>query len=174
MSEHYFHLKWLTRNETESTIDGMTIPSGSTVIINVWGLHHDSTLHGDPNLFEPLRYKWRTNLATVYASSPNYENRDHYGYGAGRRICPGIHLAERGLFVAIAKILWAFDITPKLDSSGSPIAINCDPATGYTDGFLRCAKPYAVQIKARSEDRQRTILAEFECAEREVFNKYDT
>ncbi|KAJ5766759.1 uncharacterized protein N7511_004375 [Penicillium nucicola] len=158
----------------ESSIDGMTIPAGSTVMINVWGLHHDDTLHDDPSHFNPSRYKYHTNLAPVYASSPDYENRDHYVYGSGRRICPGIHLAERGLFLAFAKMLWAFDITPKLDSSGVPIPIDCDPVTGYTDGFLRCAKPYATDIKPRSEERQKTIFAEFERAEMEVFSKYDT
>ncbi|KAI9926209.1 hypothetical protein MW887_004672 [Aspergillus wentii] len=158
----------------ESTIDGMKIPAGSTVMMNVWSLHHESCLHGEPNQFNPSRYKGRTSLAPVYASSPDYENRDHYGYGSGRRICPGIHLAERGLFLAFAKILWAFDITPKLDSSGLPIPINCDPVTGYTDGFLRCAKPYAVDIKPRSEERQKTIMTEFERAEAEVFSRYDT
>lgn len=159
---------------TESTIDGMRIPAGSTVMINVWGLHHDSRLHDEPNQFNPSRYIGRTSLAPVYASSPDYKNRDHYGYGSGRRICPGIHLAERGLFLAFAKILWAFDITPKLDSNGLPVPIDCDPVTGYTDGFLRCAKPYAVDIKPRSEERKKTILAEFEQAEARIFSRYDT
>ncbi|KAI9371723.1 cytochrome P450 [Aspergillus egyptiacus] len=158
----------------ESTIDGMTIPAGSTVILNVWNLHHDGSFHDDPTQFNPHRYEGRTDLAAVYASSPDYQNRDHYGYGSGRRICPGIHLAERGLFLAFAKLLWAFDISQKVDSSGNPVPIDCDPVTGYTEGFLRCAKPYAVDIRPRSEARQRTILAEFERAEREVFSKYDT
>ncbi|CAI7607475.1 unnamed protein product [Penicillium manginii] len=157
----------------ESTINGMLIPAGSTVIMNVWGLHHDSTLHDDPDSFDPLRYKDRTELAPKYASSAEYEKRDHYAYGSGRRICPGIHLAERGLFLAFAKILWAFNITQKIDSNGVPIPIDCDPVTGYTDGFLRCAKPYAVDIKPRSEERQKTILRELEYAEREEFSKYN-
>lgn len=159
---------------TESTIDGVTIPAGSTVIMNVWGLHHDSTLHEDPDKFNPLRYKGRTDLAPIYASSPDYNNRDHYAYGSGRRICPGIHLAERGLFLAFAKILWAFNIGHKLDYKGDPIPIDSNPVTGYTDGFLRCARPYAVCIKPRSKERQRTIQAEFDRAEKEVFSHYDT
>lgn len=164
----------LTMILIETMIDGMTIPAGTTVMINVWGLHHDSSTHDDPAHFNPLRYKDHTSLAPIYASSSDYNNRDHYGYGAGRRICPGIHLAERGLFLAVAKILWAFDILPKLDSAGNPHAIDCNPVTGYTDGFLRCAKPFEVTIKPRSEERRKRIMAEFEQAEREVFNQYDT
>jgi hypothetical protein len=75
--------------------------------------------------------------------------------------------------LAFAKILWAFNITQKIDSNGVPIPIDCDPVTGYTDGFLRCAKPYAVDIKPRSEERQKTILRELEYAEREEFSKYN-
>ncbi|KAM5434338.1 hypothetical protein McanMca71_005972 [Microsporum canis] len=157
----------------ESTIDGMTIPAGSTVILNIWGLHHDSRKHADPDRFNPLRYQGRADLASAYASSPDYENRDHYGYGSGRRICPGIHLAERGLFLGVAKILWAFDITPMSDTQGRPIPINTDPATGYTDGFLRCAKPFPLKIIVRSERRLQTIGAEFASAERDVFSRYD-
>ncbi|KAL4966919.1 cytochrome P450 [Aspergillus stella-maris] len=157
----------------ECTIDGMSIPAGSTVIMNVWGLHHDNSIHNNPDQFNPSRYDGRTELANVYASSPDYKNRDHYGYGAGRRICPGIHLAERGLFIAIAKILWAFEITPKVDSTGIPIPISCDPPTGYSDGFLRCPLPFAVDFKLRSGERGQTIRAEFARAEEGVFSHYE-
>lgn len=37
--------------------------------------------------------------------------RLHFTFGAGRRVCPGFHLAERNLFIAISRILWAFNIT---------------------------------------------------------------
>ncbi|EZF75465.1 hypothetical protein H105_02979 [Trichophyton soudanense CBS 452.61] len=157
----------------ETVIDGMTIPAGSTVIPNIWGLHHDSRKHVNPDEFNPLRFKGRVDLAPTYASSPDYENRDHYAYGSGRRICPGIHLAERGLFLAMAKILWAFNISPMRDTQGHPLHINTDPATGYTDGFLRCPKPFPVKINLRSGRRQETIDAEFACAERDVFSEYD-
>lgn len=34
-------------------------------------------------------------------------------FGWGRRICPGADLASNSLFVALAKLLWAFGIEPK-------------------------------------------------------------
>jgi len=61
-----------------------------------------------PLAFEHDRFAGRTALASTLAASKDYEACDHYGYGAGRRLCPGIHLAERNLFVGIAKLLWAF------------------------------------------------------------------
>ncbi|KAF8172650.1 cytochrome P450, partial [Pholiota molesta] len=34
--------------------------------------------------------------------------RDHWIFGVGRRICPGMWVAEREVFLAIARMLWAF------------------------------------------------------------------
>ncbi len=33
-------------------------------------------------------------------------------FGFGRRICPGRHLAMNSTFIAVAALLWAFDILP--------------------------------------------------------------
>lgn len=158
--------------KSHTTVDGQTIPAGSSIILNVWGLHHDPARYEDPDEFDPSRYAGRTALATVYAASADYEKRDHYGYGSGRRLCPGIHLAERGFFIALAKILWAFDIAPQRGPDGRPIPIVIDPAEGYTDGFLRCAKSFQVDIRPRSMQRWQTIEGELTGAER-VFSGYD-
>jgi cytochrome P450 family 619 len=48
-------------------------------------------------------------LAFDYAVSAEYGDRGHYVYCSGRRLYPGIHLAEWSLFIAVAKLLWAFD-----------------------------------------------------------------
>jgi hypothetical protein len=151
----------------------MTIPKGSTVILNSWGIHHDPEQHPNPDQFDPTRFTGRTALSPKYATSSDHEKRDHYGYGAGRRICPGIHLAERSLFLAFAKLLWAFRISPKLDSEGKDIPIDLSPETGYSEGFIRCAKPFEADIKVRSEARKATILAELSKAEEEVFSQYE-
>ena len=153
----------------------MTIPKGATVLINVWGLHHDLTRFPDPDTFDPLRFQGRTALAAEYAASADYQNRDHYGYGSGRRICPGIHLADRNLFLAMAKLLWAFDFSPKLDdASGKHVEIDVDSKTGYSEGFLHCPKPFVASIVPRSNKREQTILREFEAAQRVVFSNFDS
>ncbi|MCJ1468497.1 hypothetical protein MMC07_007126 [Pseudocyphellaria aurata] len=158
---------------TDDTIDGMKIPAGSIVIMNVWGLHHDPTRFSNPDVFDPECFTGRTLLAPKYAASADFENRDHYGYGAGRRICPGIHLGERNLFIAMAKLLWAFDFSAKSDAEGKAIPIDTDPETGYTNGFVRCPHPFAAEIKPRSEKRRETIMKEYESAKSDVFAKYE-
>ncbi|RMZ77835.1 hypothetical protein DV737_g4172, partial [Chaetothyriales sp. CBS 132003] len=152
----------------DDVVDGMLIPKGTTVILNVWGLQHDPARHANPDVFNPERYAGRTLLAAEYAASANYENRDHYGYGSGRRICPGIHLAERSLFLAMAKLLWAFDFSEKKDAQGNVVApVDSDIRTGYSEGFLVCAIPFRAEISVRSKAHQTTIMNEFAKAEAE-------
>ncbi|TVY29831.1 Cytochrome P450 monooxygenase, partial [Lachnellula hyalina] len=154
----------------DDMVNGMSIPKNSTIILNVWGLHHDPVLVPDPDTFNPSRFATRTLLAPEYASSADYENRDHYGYGSGRRICPGIHLAERNLWLAMAKLLWAFSIKAK--EGAEPI--DTDLRTAYLEGLLCCAKPFECAIEPRSEERRETIMREFEQVNEEVFAKYET
>ena len=154
-------------------IDGMLVPKGSEIIINAFGMHHDEKSFPNHDVFDPDHYEGFTALAAELASG-DYENRDHYGYGSGRRICPGIHLAERNLFLAIAKLLWAFNIDAGTDESGKHIAPDVSNETGYSSGFLVCADPYSCKITPRSEARRATILKEFEVAQSDVFSKYET
>lgn len=153
----------------------MFIPKGSTIIITVWGLHHDPTRFPSPDVFDPDRYRGRTLLAYEYAASADFENRDHYGYGSGRRICPGIHLAERNLFLARTKLLWAFSFAEKRDTQGRRISpVDVDAATGYTKGLMQRPKPFDCEIRPRSEARQETILKEYAHAKENIFSQYGT
>jgi cytochrome P450 len=155
---------FLTMGLLDDTVDGYTIPKGTTVLLNVWGLHHQQTASTEPLspfAFDPDRFAGCTAPASTYAASGDYAARDHYGYGAGRRLCPGIHLAERNLFVGMAKLLWAFEFSPGRDP------IDVDPETGYSEGFLHCAKPFAYEVNVRGEDeavtkkRREIVLLEF-------------
>lgn len=105
--------------------------------------------------------------------SLDYEERDHYNYGDGRRLCPGIHLAERNLFIAVAKLLWGFDFRPIRDAQGVYIEVNVDAQTAYREGLLQRPKDFSCEITPRSETRRATIMAEFETATQNVFSKYD-
>lgn len=92
---------------------------------------------------------------------------DHVRYGTGRRFCPGAHLAERNLFLAMAKLLWAFKIKP-----GKTMP-DTDPVTGYSEGFLVCANDFDAEFEVRGDERRKTILREFEQAERDIFPRYE-
>ncbi|EKG10438.1 Cytochrome P450 [Macrophomina phaseolina MS6] len=170
----------------DDIVDGYTIPKGTAVLLNVWGLHHEqppslpSSNNGSaaeplsPFAFNPDRFAGRTAPASTYAASGDYAARDHYGYGAGRRLCPGIHLAERNLFVGVAKLLWAFTFSEK--TGAEPVDV--DPQTGYSEGFLHCAKPFACEVRVRGENetartrRREVVLAEFRKA-KGIFDAFE-
>ncbi|GAM35621.1 hypothetical protein TCE0_017r04089 [Talaromyces pinophilus] len=156
-------------------VDGKLLPKGTTLTLNVWGLHHDEKYFPDPDTFNPERYRDKTLLSAHYVNSSDYANRDHYGYGAGRRICPGLHLAERNMFVAMAKLLWAFDFEKFIDPvTGEVAEPDSDIVTGYnSDGLVMLANPFKMTVTPRSEARRETIMREFAHAEGEVFAKYD-
>jgi cytochrome P450 len=62
-------------------------------------------------------FSWAREAVTLQLQ----QTTDLYGYGSGRRLCPGIHLAERNLFLGIAKLLWAFDSASGKDEAGRTI-----------------------------------------------------
>ena len=139
--------------------------------MNVWGMHMDPQTYPNPEAFIPERFASHSKLAPEYAAG-DWEKRDHYGYGAGRRICPGIHLAERNMFLSIAKLLWAFKFENELGGDGRPKVNDPDPITGYHQGFLYCAKEYGCRPIVRNETIRTTVLKEFGEAEEKVFSQF--
>ena len=154
-------------------VDGMYLPKGSDIFINAYALHHDERRFPNPDVFDPDHFKGVTALASELANGDS-ANRDHYGYGSGRRLCPGIHLAERNLFLALAKIVWAFDISPAKDAAGRDIEVDVTNEKGYCSGFLVCAEDFPCNVTVRSEARRATILAEADKARAEVFSRFET
>ncbi|XP_065858898.1 flavonoid 3',5'-hydroxylase 1-like [Euphorbia lathyris] len=91
---------------TEScTIGSYTIPKGTTVFPNVYAIHRDPLHWENPLQFRPERFL-----------NNNSENFDYLGnnfqylpFGSGRRVCPGIPLAERGLMYILGSMLHSFE-----------------------------------------------------------------
>lgn len=155
--------KWVTIHQDDH-IDGKLIPQGSSIVLNVCGMHHDSERWQEPEHFQPERFADFPALASTYAAS---ERRDHLGYGAGRRICPSIHLAERNLIIGVAKLLWAFEF---VEPPGGDSDISAH--SGASKGFLHCPKGYGCAIRLRAPENRETIMREFAEA-REVFVHFD-
>lgn len=82
------HIATADKMVEDDEYEGMLIPKDATIIVPVWALHHSDEYEDDES-FIPERYLKHTKLANDYAGSSDWENRDHYGYGAGRRVCPG-------------------------------------------------------------------------------------
>ncbi|KAJ8110101.1 hypothetical protein OPT61_g6963 [Boeremia exigua] len=137
--------------------EGMLIPKDATVMIPQWALSHSQ--FDNPSVYNPDRYLKHPGLATEYASSSNYENRDHYTYGAGRRICAGIHLAERTQWRMLARLLWAFRIEHAVDEEGVRIPIDVD---AYEEKLITGPKLFQVRFSPRSQEHVRVIEKELQ------------
>ncbi|KII86174.1 hypothetical protein PLICRDRAFT_114554 [Plicaturopsis crispa FD-325 SS-3] len=83
--------------------EGYRIPKGVTVMGNHWAISRDPDVYPDPETFNPGR--WLDKNGQVQ------EDPKFYNFGFGRRVCPGLHLANRSLFLNTAMILWAFHIS---------------------------------------------------------------
>lgn len=94
----------------------MQIPKGSQIHLNAWAVHNDPRRHRDPDQFIPEHYEHDLTTTMQSINLQDVTQRDHFAFGAGRRICPGYHIAERSLAVSIMRILWAFEIVPSIEA----------------------------------------------------------
>lgn len=101
------------------------------------------------------------------ASNPSASARDQFTFGAGRRICPGMHVAERSLFLGISRILWAFNITPAKDPNGNEILPDQEK---LTQGFVCMPEEFRAEITPRSEKRASLVRKEWREAEAELLD----
>jgi cytochrome P450 len=135
----------------------------------VWTSRHRFTFNPDRFLGDSLTSEESSKL-------PDAMDRDHWAFGAGcvpqrflppspsplltlppsilclrhsRRICPGIHIAERELWLAVSQLLWTYEIRLPPDE---PISL------GEYDGDSgRMPLPYRVALIPR-HDRVQTLL----------------
>jgi cytochrome P450 len=141
---------------------GYLIPKGAGVINNVWGIGMDPKRHPSPRTFDPDRYCEDHQSLGDAAANPDASKRDAFTFGAGRRICPGIHVAERSLFLGMSRILWAFDIQPSSDDKGLPILPDPDH---LTQGFVCMPEEFPARIIPRSQARADMVVREWKEAE---------
>jgi cytochrome P450 len=90
----------------DCTIGTYTIPAGSLVLINVFGLHHDGRFFAEPERFDPDRWE-----------PGQKENRHPYSYvpfGGGIRRCIGENFAwmEEVLVLATLARKWRLRLVP--------------------------------------------------------------
>ncbi|KAL8053438.1 hypothetical protein ABFX02_05G071000 [Erythranthe guttata] len=83
---------------------GYVIPKGTQVIVNVWAIGRDPAIWTDPEIFRPERFlDEKMNI--------DFKGNDFelIPFGAGRRICPGLLLANRMLHITVATLIHNFD-----------------------------------------------------------------
>lgn len=121
------------------------IPKGTVILGNTWAIHYDASRYPDPTAFQPERYINHDKYAAEYAAMADPLQRDHYAFGAGRRICPGSRLAENTLNLAVANLLWCFHIRPPGGAEEMDLSDDAWEETAF-----RPPKPFKVRLTPRS------------------------
>ncbi|KAK0449604.1 cytochrome P450 [Desarmillaria tabescens] len=125
------------------------IEKGSIVWANIWTIMHDEDTFPNPSEFRPERYLGPGNGVSEIVES---------AFGFGRRICPGMHLAENSVFLAIATLLAVFNISKAMDPvTGEEIT----PDVEY-DGFISHPQPFRCKIQPRSKAIRDLVLEQVE------------
>ncbi|KAK7948932.1 uncharacterized protein PG986_009818 [Apiospora aurea] len=139
---------------------GYKIPEGAGVMWNVWAVAHDPKRHPDPSRFDPTRWAHDQQTSAEAAGNRDASKRDHFVFGAGRRLCQGMHIADRSLFLAISRLLWAFDFRRPVDEvTGKEIVPDM---ADLTEGLFVMPRPFRAVITPRSEARARRVREEWE------------
>ncbi|CAK7229092.1 hypothetical protein SCUCBS95973_007102 [Sporothrix curviconia] len=132
---------------------GWYIPEGTWVQGNVWAIHHNAREFPDPDNFEPERF-----IKGSAHARPFPGDRGYMTFGWGRRVCSGQALAEQGVWITIARLLWAFNIRK-----------HRDPVTGkeedvdifaFTNGLNMRPQPFRCSIEPRSDEIRETLERE--------------
>ncbi|KAF2252656.1 cytochrome P450 [Trematosphaeria pertusa] len=143
--------------------EGHFIPKGSVAVLNWWAIHRDPKIWKNPDDFNPSRYLDKPLSAADYINSTDPYERDHFAYGAGRRVCPGVHVAERSLYINISRVLWGFNISKKKGPDGKLI----EPTQEMIKGFFSVPIPFECEITPRSAKHEGIMREEFTKAEKE-------
>ncbi|KAG9129211.1 hypothetical protein Leryth_006475 [Lithospermum erythrorhizon] len=109
--------------ERDVELCGYTIPKGSKVIVNVWGISHDPNVWKDPLAFKPERFQ----ESDLEVRGLDFELLP---FGSGRRICPGLPFARRLLPVAIGSMINSFDW--ELEDGMKPEELDMEEKVGLT------------------------------------------
>lgn len=130
--------------EADDVYRGYRLPAGSVVVPNTWAMLHDEVTYPDPFSFKPDRFMKEGQLDLTV------EDPAIAAFGFGRRICPGRHLAYASVWITVASILAAFEITKAVDEDGMVI----EPNDKVQPGLVCMPEAFKCSIKPRSKETE--------------------
>jgi cytochrome P450 len=122
---------------------GFYIPKGATIIGNAWCMEHDPNFFPDHETVRPERY--------LTADGSALNDAPVFGFGFGRRICPGQAMALTSMALATACLMWAFDFTKAKDASGRILEPDASPENCHDGGNVFRINPFPYAVTPRKD-----------------------
>lgn len=132
--------------------NGYLIPKGSIIMPLFIAMRNDEHLFDSPSHFRPERWI-------------NKKQSGNFGYG--RRVCPGRFIARNSLAIAVARLLWAYNISSK-DGKKPQVQEKM-----FTTGFVSAPKAIEAVFDPRSERHKQVIEESWEAADKDVAKMLD-
>ncbi|KAG2354666.1 cytochrome P450 [Suillus spraguei] len=110
-----FPLAVANTTTTSDIYKGYFIPKGIVVFKNTWAMTHDETKYPSPDEFKPERF--------LHDDGSITNDTMTLGFGWGRRMCVGRHLADASLWIAMASFLAVFSVHKAVDDQGIDIPV---------------------------------------------------
>ncbi|EIW82685.1 cytochrome P450 [Coniophora puteana RWD-64-598 SS2] len=123
----------------DDVYNGYFIPKGTLVLPNTWHMVRSdpkwSRADSDTEAFDPTRHLASCGTLLPTASPADIANSPVFGFG--RRRCPGRFVAENALWIAMAGVLAAFDVSP-VDKSSINAKVEMHDANARTPVVFPC------------------------------------
>jgi len=94
-------LSWARLAVHDVHVDKVLVPAGTTAMVNMWAISHDSSIWEDPWAFKPERFLKED--VSIMGSDLRLAP-----FGAGRRVCPGRALGLATTHLWLAQLLRHF------------------------------------------------------------------
>lgn len=145
------------RSEKDDVYNGFFIPANSLIMPNSWGINRDTKYFGnDVEEFVPER--WFANRDST--KELRYDLPTPV-FGYGRRTCAGKRVAEDGMYMQMARLLWAFNFE---EVDGEPV----DPTAERRHTFTVPPAPFKVKFMPRSAHNWEVVEREWKACDTDV------
>lgn len=130
--------------------EGYHIPKGAVIIPNQWAILRDEEQYREAESFKPERWL-QPEYSTYQEPLTTYPNLKRFAaFGHGRRICPGLEVTEKALFLQFSSLLWACIIKRARDRDGKEIEV---PFYDYTGVSISTPRNFRFAVEERKEGR---------------------